>query len=63
MILKKPRSKHTINIVEDEDFVYINYMEKNCDTPSKRSVIIKKDLDNWLNYLSGLGWKQEKKNA
>ena len=63
MILKKPRSKYTINIVEKDDLLYINYMEKNCTTPTKSSVIIKKDLEQWLKHLKEIGWIEQKKDA
>jgi len=63
MILKKPRSKYTINIVEQDDLLYINYMEKNCTTPTKRSIIIKKDLDDWLRHFYEIGWVEQKKDA
>ena len=63
MILKKPRSKYTINIVEQDDLLYINYMEKNCTTPTKRSIIIKKDLDDWLSHFYEIGWVEQKKDA
>lgn len=59
MILKKPRSKYTINIVEEDDFLHINYMEKNCDKPSKKTIIIKKDLDQWLKHLYEIGWVEK----
>lgn len=63
MILKKSRSKYTINIVEQDDLLYINYMEKNCKTPTKRSIIIKKDLNDWLRHFYEIGWVEQKKDA
>ena len=63
MILKKPRSKYTINIVEKDDLLYINYMEKNYNKPTKTNVIVKKDLPDWLKHFYEIGWIEQKKDA
>jgi len=59
ILLNKPRSRKIIEIVtneEDDWFLHVNRLEKNSRKLTSSSVIIRKDLDDWLNMLKGDGW-------
>lgn len=60
MILKKARSKILIEIVPDEKddwFLYVKRIEISSGKLKEKSMIIRKDLDNWVKHLTNLGWK------
>lgn len=65
IILKKPKAKQRVEIVENLDmsddgwFLSVNFIENKTEKIIDKHCIIKKDLDNWLNYLGTLGWSIE----
>lgn len=60
IILEKDRSKNIIEIVakdpDDDWFLSVNTLEKKSRKINHTSIIIKKDLENWLRYLKSQGW-------
>jgi hypothetical protein len=55
--LTKPRARYTIFFRPDKDddwFIYIIHMDKNGK--SNKRMIIKKDMDNFLNDYLNEGW-------
>lgn len=56
--LTKPRARYTIFFRPDKDddwFIYIIHLEKNGK--SNKKMIIKKDMDDFLNHYINEGWK------
>jgi len=63
IILEKARSRQRIEIItdtKDDWFLYVTYIEKNTEKPVHSSMIIRKDLPNWITYLGTMGWKEKK---
>jgi len=60
-ILKKKRAHYTIAFITDSNddwFVHVSKFKKESKTPDKKSTIIRKDLDTWLNYYLSTGWEK-----
>lgn len=67
--LNKPRAKHEILVKPDKDddwFIYIIHREKKTSKEVSKTMIIKKDLEDFLKSYKDRGWvetsdKKEKK--
>lgn len=57
--LVKPRAKHEIVVKPDKDddwFIYLIHLEKKTSKEVSRTMIIKKDLDDFLKSYKDKGW-------
>ena len=58
--LEKPRARRRVEIETSETddwFLFVKRIEKSTGEVKSSSMIIRKDLDNWLKYFLGNGWK------
>ena len=65
IILEKPKGRQRVEIthdIEDDWFVYIDFIEKTSNKRVERNMIVRKELDVWLKYLENNGWKIIKKD-
>lgn len=66
LILKKPRAKQQIEIVENLEmssdgwFLDVRFVEIKTEKIVDQHCIIRKDLDNWISYLKTLDWNPKK---
>lgn len=62
ILLEKFRGRQKIEIHCDEKddwFLHVNWIEKKTAKLLHTSMVIRKDLPGWLNYLGTMGWKQK----
>jgi hypothetical protein len=61
--LSKDRARHIIKFKPDKDddwFIYIIHSEKKSGKETSKVMIIKKDVDSFLESLKNNGWKEIK---
>ena len=59
-VLKKKRSPHTIEFIEDPEddwFVYVAQIKNTTKKFESFSMIIQKDVETWLRSKVGEGWE------
>jgi hypothetical protein len=66
-ILEKPRAKQFIRVIvdpedEDEWFILFQWIEKKTNVIKHQSMIIRKDIPQWIEYQKSLGWEIKTKN-
>lgn len=64
-ILRKAKSKHRYEFVtwpKDDWFIFVNQIENKTDKLVHSSLIIRKDKEVWLRYMTGtrMGWTEAK---
>lgn len=63
-VLKKHRAHYTIEFIEDPDdswFVYVTKVKNKTKKHESFNMIIKKDMETFLESYTSLGWKIETK--
>ena len=61
-ILEKPKSRQRIEVVPDEQddwFISVRWVEKKTGNIARSSLIIRKDLETWMNHLERQGWVKQ----
>lgn len=57
--LEKPKARTYYLVQEDAEdswFIHFRSMEIKSNKEKKTEMIIRKDLDQWINWLNGMGW-------
>ena len=59
MLLEKKGSRQRIEIITDANddwFLYVKHVVIKSGIVENSSMIIRKDLSNWIRYLGTMGW-------